>query len=265
MSKYKQLCLIFTVLLLSLQNTHSALATYEPLRFYGALDYKVQVNDQITLFCYDEEGTRTVNFDRLTVLTNGQITIPFWGEVPIRGLTATEFKDSLNQNKPEIIVKKGVSCEVIVYHPEVKIPVIGQVRNPGYYPIGDSTVYDMIGAAGGFTFYSDESAVKVIRQRKDGTREDFFVNFELAAILGIQDTIWCFILEIIIQIVFNCDNLVLACHLLELFHFSFIENLKYTKKEINRLLHSGTPYTILISICAKSLMFYLKNCIIFCM
>ena len=177
MSKYKQLCLIFTVLLLSLLFTHSALATYEPLRFYGALDYKVQVNDQITLFCYDEEGTRTVNFDRLTVLTNGQITIPFWGEVPIRGLTATEFKDSLNQNKPEIIVKKGVSCEVIVYHPEVKIPVIGQVRNPGYYPIGDSTVYDMIGAAGGFTFYSDESAVKVIRQRKDGTREDFFVNF----------------------------------------------------------------------------------------
>ena len=150
-------------------------AAYDPLKNYGHLEYKIQLDDQITLYCH-YQGEKIFSFNKLSILPNGKITLPFWGEVPIRGMTTAEFKEFLKQNQPETI-SEVKDYEIIVHHSQSKIPVIGEVRNPGYYLLADSTVYDMIGAAGGFSFYADRSAVKVIKQHKDGTREDFFVNF----------------------------------------------------------------------------------------
>lgn len=176
MSKYKLNINLFVVSLSLIMSIKPVLSVHVPLELYGDLEYRVQKSDSISLYCH-KNGEKVIFFERIPVLPNGSITIPYWGETPIRGLTVSEFNFSINTLKPEPIKDKIDKCDTVIFHPEVKIPVIGHVRNPGYYPVQDSTVYDMIGAAGGFSFLGDQSEVKVIRQRKDGTREDFIVDF----------------------------------------------------------------------------------------
>ena len=176
MSKYKlSISLLITIFFLSGQFL-ALKADHVPLQLYGNLEYKVQTSDKISLYCH-KDGQKVFSFDQIPVLPSGTVTLPYWGETPIRGLTVTEFNFSVNTIQPDIIKDQIDKCDTLIFHPEIKIPVIGHVRNPGYYPIKDSTVYDMIGAAGGFSFLGDQAEVKVIRQRKDGTREDFIVDF----------------------------------------------------------------------------------------
>ena len=176
MGKYKLNTKIFLIFLVLFVFLKPALADHVPLELYGDLEYKIQKSDKISLYCH-KDGEKVLGIDQIPVLPNGSVTLPYWGETPIRGLTVSEFNFSINALKPDEIEAKVDKCDTVIYHPEVRIPVIGHVRNPGYYPIQDSTVYDMIGAAGGFSFLGDQSEIKVIRQRKDGTREDFIVDF----------------------------------------------------------------------------------------
>lgn len=134
--------------------------------------YKIHSYDELTVLITDKEGKQT-KYDKLPVLPNGRIVLPELGEVIAENISAVDLESQLNRRSLD-----GKRYNILVYHPKGKVSVIGQVKKPGAYPLSSGmTVYDAIGAAGGFSFTANKHKVKVIRQHRDGTRDSYFIDF----------------------------------------------------------------------------------------
>ncbi len=135
--------------------------------------YTIQLDNQLTVIYFYDNGRAKDVYDKIPVLPNGKATIPKLGEIKVYGLTHQEFV-SLIKSKLDSISE----VEVIVYRVSNNITVIGAVNHPGSYSINDiKTAYDAIGKAGGFTGTANKAKVKLVRQREDGSREEHVINF----------------------------------------------------------------------------------------
>lgn len=135
-------------------------------------EYHVETYDLLTISLEYESGEKDF-YSNLGILPNGNITLPKFGEVKVEDKTVTEIRELLYSTHENL-----KSVEIIVSHESGKVTVIGQVRNPGAYSIKDiNTVYDAIGAAGGFSVIANKKQVEVIKQHQDGTRIMYTINF----------------------------------------------------------------------------------------
>lgn len=104
---------------------------------------------------------------KLRVTERGEIALPLGGMIEVGGLTAeqasTAVEDHLRSAK--VLKKPHVSIRVLEYATQ-GVTVVGEVKNPGVYPLlGTHTSLDLIAAAGGFT--QDAGSVVTVNHRED--------------------------------------------------------------------------------------------------
>jgi polysaccharide export outer membrane protein len=124
-------------------------------------DYRIQPLDTIDISVFNETDLSV----QRRVSPQGYINYPMLGSVPVAGLTVgeteTKLKDLLGRN---YLVNPQVS--VLVNHANSRrLVILGQVKSPGSYDIGDEglTLVQAIARAGGFTDVAATDRVTVIR------------------------------------------------------------------------------------------------------
>ncbi len=144
------------VLLISLMSIGSALAV--------DATYRLKAGDALNISVWGEE---TLQKDT-KVLPDGSITFPLAGRIDVAGATAAE-------------VEKRVTAKLTTYLPDPQVTVVvsgtegnrifilGKVLKPGPVPMtGPMTVMQALSLTGGFDKFADLSAIKVLRNGKDG-------------------------------------------------------------------------------------------------
>src|ERR1019366_5394634 len=141
-------------------------------------DYRIQPLDTIQVSVFNEADLSV----QRRVSPQGHITYPLLGSVQVGGLTVgeteTKLKDLLGRS---YLVNPQVT--VLVDHPNSRrLVILGQVKSPGSYDIGDEglTVVQAIARAGGFTDVAATDRITVIRS-ENGVETKIVVN--VAAII----------------------------------------------------------------------------------
>jgi hypothetical protein len=143
-------------------------------KFIGYINrkhYTIQKDNEITFIYRYKDGSEK-RYDKIPVYPSGTMMLPEFREYYVDDMTGDELKEVL---KEELNL---ASIDIFMYRTANNISVLGEVRNPGSYTIKDiKTVYDAIAKAGGFTNVSRRSKVALIRQKLDGTRVTYEINF----------------------------------------------------------------------------------------
>jgi len=143
-------------------------------RFVGYLnhtEYKIQTDNEIS-FVYHYQDNSEKRYDKIPVFPNGMIIIPELKETLVKNMVSSDLK-KLIQDKLKL-----KAIDIFIYRVANNISVLGEVNSPGSYPMKNlKTVYDGIAKAGGFSKLAKQSKVKLIRQKLDGTRIAYIINF----------------------------------------------------------------------------------------
>ena len=134
--------------------------------------YKIQLDNEITFIYRFSDGTKA-EYLKIPMFPNGMIIVPRVGEFNVVDKTVTELISIIKPNLPA-----GCEVEIFVYRVPNNVSVLGEVKNPGSYGVRDiKTIYDAIAKAGGFNKVAKRTHVKLIRQRRDGSRSSYEINF----------------------------------------------------------------------------------------
>ncbi len=115
--------------------------------------------DKVEIIVYRHDDLkRTVQID-----TSGKITYPLVGDIQAGGLSIFQFRDKIRDNLSKYIIDPQVSVGVVSVQSQ-KVIVLGEVKNPGLFPIDSPlTTIDAISKAGGFTLDAKQKNVLLIR------------------------------------------------------------------------------------------------------
>ncbi|MEZ5855624.1 MAG: polysaccharide biosynthesis/export family protein [Hyphomicrobiaceae bacterium] len=121
--------------------------------------YKVGIGDKLRLEVYGEKdlsGTFDVN-------TNGTISLPLIGEMPVAGQDTLAIRQDITSRLANGYLKSPkVTVEVDTYR---QIYVHGEVRTGGAFPFKAGTrLRDAIAIAGGYTYRANTSYVVLSRE-----------------------------------------------------------------------------------------------------
>lgn len=101
------------------------------------------------------------------VSDSGFIDFPVAGKIKVEGLTINQVK-----NQVQLAVDKYLlDTKVIVRLINFNISVLGEVKNPGQFPIYQAEVnmFDVLAKAGDLTTYANRNQVQIIRKTAAGT------------------------------------------------------------------------------------------------
>jgi polysaccharide export outer membrane protein len=110
---------------------------------------QISAGDLLDLNVFDTPELST----KLRVDEHGTVTLPLGGVVPVSGLTAEQAARAFETRfrMMDILKDPHVSVTVLEYATQ-GITVLGEVKNPGVYPLlGRHDLLDLISAAGGVT------------------------------------------------------------------------------------------------------------------
>ncbi|WP_192922529.1 polysaccharide biosynthesis/export family protein [Sphingobacterium bovisgrunnientis] len=104
---------------------------------------------------------------------NGFIDFPKLGKIKLAGKTRTEAIDYLRTEVSKYIVSPGISMEIRNF----RVTVLGEVKNPGTYPINNDriTLLEAIGLAGDLTINGVRKNVLVVREQ-NGIKNEYRVD-----------------------------------------------------------------------------------------
>ncbi len=110
---------------------------------------RISAGDLLDLQVFDTPEFST----KLRVSGRGEVSVPVIGSVSVEGLTAEEAAARIGQSLREALVLKHPNVSVfVVEYATQGVSVLGEVRNPGVYPVlGAHGLLDIISAAGGVT------------------------------------------------------------------------------------------------------------------
>lgn len=122
----------------------------------------------------------------VTVRPDGKISLPLIGDVQAGGRTPEELRAVIVaklKEYQETVVASVIVEEVNSY----RVFVLGEVVNPGAYPIKRSTtVLQAIAMAGGFNKYASRNKMVVIRDKTGQDEEKVPVSFETIVDPGVR-------------------------------------------------------------------------------
>jgi polysaccharide export outer membrane protein len=130
-----------------------------------APEYRLGEGDvlEVVVFANDDLSRAT------TVQTNGAISLPLLGEVPVAGLTVAEAKQKLTTLLArDFLVNPQVDIKIKEYQSQF-VTVLGEVNTPGRKGLrGRTRIIDALVDAGGFT---PRASGEVVITRAEGTFE----------------------------------------------------------------------------------------------
>lgn len=112
---------------------------------------------------------------------NGYIDFPKLGKIKLAGKTRTEALDYLRSEVSKYIVSPGISMEIRNF----RVTVLGEVKNPGTYPINNDriTLLEAIGLAGDLTINGVRKNVLVVREQ-NGVKKEYRVDLTSRNVLN---------------------------------------------------------------------------------
>jgi polysaccharide export outer membrane protein len=116
-------------------------------------------------------GDQSIYLTSYMVNDSGFINFPLLGKIFANGHTVSEMEISLNNAAEEILMESRVVVKLVLFN----ISVLGEVRNPGKYPIYNNRVniFEAIAMANDLTTFADRNKVKIIR--KDGDKNTIII------------------------------------------------------------------------------------------
>ncbi len=142
-------------------------------------EYRIRKNDKITLSVWGEDdlsvgstygiyNSNEVYGKWLLVDANGTIEIPKIGKTVVIGKTIPELKEELRAQLKQWLVNPIVDVKVL----NKEITILGEVRNPSTFQVDrdNVTLLEMISKTGGFDFYANLKAIKILRQEGQNVR-----------------------------------------------------------------------------------------------
>ncbi|MFH2204451.1 MAG: polysaccharide biosynthesis/export family protein [Elusimicrobiota bacterium] len=130
--------------------------------------YQISPAELLEITVYQEDDlNRTVR-----VSPDGTISLPLAGAVKVGGLGVTEAAQAIHDKLKRFVINPQVSVFIKEYGNK-QVYVLGQVKNPGSYPLPTEaplTVIEAISLAGGFTEYASIDRTRVIRKSPDSSR-----------------------------------------------------------------------------------------------
>ena len=134
-------------------------------------DYNLSVNDLLDFRIYQEPDFDAV----IRIAGDGTAIFPMIGRVQIAGKTIGEATEYLRSRYMEgYLTNPQVNLTVRTFARNI-ITILGQVQNPGTYPIEGGepvSLLQAIGMAGGYTRIANPS--KVILKRREGSTENVY-------------------------------------------------------------------------------------------
>jgi polysaccharide export outer membrane protein len=100
---------------------------------------------------------------------NGQVSLPFMGEIKLAGMSVNEAEGLVAKRLAERGVFKDPQVTIVEKeYMAQNVTVIGEVQKPGIYPVtGKRTLFDLISAAGGASTKAGDSAIITHRGHPD--------------------------------------------------------------------------------------------------
>lgn len=130
----------------------------------GAATYRVKAGDQLEVSIWKEPEMRRVTL----VLPDGSISYPLAGQVQVSGLTPSEIEQLLNERLSQFFKDPFLSVTIKETSGN-RIYVLGQVRNPGVFPVTQPVdVMQALSLAGGLGQFADTREILVLRRGPDG-------------------------------------------------------------------------------------------------
>lgn len=132
-------------------------------------EYKLGPGDRLGVTVFGEE-TITGEYD---VDSQGTISLPLAGRLPVKGMTAQQFEDSLRTRLSRgLVTNPQVAVAVVKYRP---FYILGEVKNPGAYPYySGATVLNAVAMAGGYTYRARTNKISVVKP--EGDRDQVLAN-----------------------------------------------------------------------------------------
>ncbi|WP_435007307.1 sigma-70 family RNA polymerase sigma factor [Tundrisphaera lichenicola] len=173
-------------------------------------DYVVEPPDIIVIEVLQAREGRPITGERL-VKPDGKISLGFYGELYVAGLTTTEIKEKIVQHLRDYLsdellglvsvdpatgeTKKTsprdtdrVFVDVSAFNSKVYY-VQGDVASPGRLPVtGNETVLDAINYAGGLQSSADKNNIRLIRPGKTGQEGEQILSVDFDAIIHKGDS-----------------------------------------------------------------------------
>lgn len=116
-------------------------------------------------FSITEQSTDLISYP---VLPDGNVDVPYVGEIPVAGKTVQEIKKILELALADYINDYDVTVRLVNNY----VSVLGDVNNPGRYVIYKDklNIFQALAMAGDMSDYSDRYKVKIVRETQDGIR-----------------------------------------------------------------------------------------------
>lgn len=111
------------------------------------------------------------------VRPDGKISLPLIDDVPAAGLTPLQLSEHISALAVKFVRDTG-NTVIVTRINSRRVYVVGEVSNPGPFPlIGEMTVLQAIGQAGGFIEGAKKGDVVIVRVEKNGQERRFKFNY----------------------------------------------------------------------------------------
>jgi polysaccharide export outer membrane protein len=160
-------CLLITVLLMMIFPTGIG---------WSAEPFYVGPGDVLEVSVWRDE-----NLSRELIVTpDGILSFPLIGDVKVANMSVAEIRDIITKRLSEFIPDASVAVIVKEIH-SLKVYVIGQVKNPGAFPINQETrVMQVLAMAQGLTPFAAERDIHILRYSDKGTQK---IGFDYKEVL----------------------------------------------------------------------------------
>ena len=141
--------------------------------------YKIRKDDKISISVWGEDNlsvgsiygiynSNEVYGKWLLVDTNGNIEIPKIGTKNVLNKTIPELKQEIKQELKQWLVNPVIDVKVL----NKEITILGEVRNPNTIQVDKdhNNLLEMISKTGGFDFYANLKAIKILRQEGENVK-----------------------------------------------------------------------------------------------
>ena len=121
-------------------------------------NYVIGPQDVLTITVWDQADLS----GKFTVEADGSFSFPLIGRIKAGGLTLRELETSLKKRLADGYFKNPQVSVAIETYRSQRVFVVGEVRNPGTYPLtGDMTLIEVLARAGSTTISASGEAVIV--------------------------------------------------------------------------------------------------------
>lgn len=141
--------------------------------------YKIRKDDKISISVWEEDSysvgsvygiynSNEVYGKWLLVDFEGNIEIPRIGTTYVIGKTIPEMKSLIKEELKKWLVNPIIDVKVL----NKEITILGEVRNPNTLQVDkdQNSLLEMISKTGGFDFYANLKAIKILRQQGEDVK-----------------------------------------------------------------------------------------------